>query len=242
MPSLAMPAGRVSLNGSNGHASPAKAKGKKEITTIPALDIRDFTIQVIGTTPLIVHAFSEKGRKAIEDKQQKKAKVAKAARDPEEEYKDCFYLMPGSGPAGTKTARYGIPAAGFKKGAISACRYIDGLSMTKANGAFFVLDDGGGLIEIECSEPFMRVDTVRIGPQKALDIRYRPEFSEWKCNLRIRHNAANVSAEQIINLFHHAGFHVGYGEMRPEKGGYSYGMYEVRTATEAKKRTPRKRK
>lgn len=241
MVTATMPAGRVSMSNGNGHAAKGTSKkSEQEVTKLPALEIRDFTIQIVGTTPLIVHAFSEKGRKAIEEKQQKKAKAAKAARDPEEEYRGCFYLMPGSGPAGTKTARYGIPAAGFKKGAISACRYTDGLTMTKANGAFFVLDDGGGLVEIEASDPVMRVDTVRIGPNKVLDMRYRPEFAEWKCNLRIRYNAANLSAEQIVNLFHHAGFHVGYGEMRPEKGGYSYGMFEVRTAAPEKKTRKRK--
>ena len=222
-----------------------KPAAKSEVATIPTLNIQQFTLQVVGTTPLIVHAFSAEshGALAIEAKQQKKAKTAKQARDPEAEYAECFYMMPGSSPPWTKGARYGIPAAGFKKAAISACRYIDGINMRFASGAFFVLQDGGGNVEMECSEPTRRKDTVRIGNQKnILDIRYRPEFADWKCKLRIRYNAAVISAEQVVNLFHHAGFHIGWGEMRPEKGGYSYGMFEVRTADEEAPKARRSRK
>lgn len=231
-----MPAGRTSLNG-NGRAT----KAAPESVRVPTLDQRTFSIQVVGVTPLIVHAFSNKHRHQIEEKQQKRAKTAKAARDPQQEVKDCFYLMPGSGPAMTAKAKYGFPAAAFKKAAVSACRFVDGFSMVVANMAFHVLEDAGGYVALETSKPRPRTDTVRIGGiGKTLDIRYRPEFTEWKCTLRIRYNASHTSPEQIVNLFHHAGFHVGVGEMRPEKGGYSCGMFEVRTA-EPKKAT-RKRK
>lgn len=225
MVTATMPASR------NGHAT----KPDKESIKIPSLDQRVFSIQVVGITPLIMHKFSDEGRTAIEERQQKKAKTAKAARNPEQEVKNCFYLMPGSGPAMSKTAKYGFPASGFKKAAVSACRFVDGFSMVMANMAFHVLEDAGGFVALETNAPVARTDTVRIGGiGKTLDLRYRPEFTEWKCTLRIRYNAAHTSAEQIVNLFHHAGFHVGVGEMRPEKGGYSCGMFEVRTAPEKK--------
>lgn len=229
------PVNRISTNG---HAK--KAAKPKEMAQVPTLDVREFAIQVVGTTPLIVHAFDAGTRNTIEAKQQKKAKVAKAARDPNAEYLGCFYMMPGSPPPTTKGARYGIPASGFRKAIISACRYLGDMNMTFAKGAVFVLDDGGGMVELDASEPKMRTDTVRIGPNKVLDIRYRPEFERWQCRVRLRYNASVISAEQIVNMFHHAGFHVGWGEWRPEKGG-SYGMFEVHTAKPEKKATRKKR-
>lgn len=201
--------------------------GTEEVVKLKPIDIREFTIGIRGTTPLVVHKFSEKAKKQIEDKQQKKAKVAREVRKPDEEFKNAVYLMPDSGPVLTKTAKYGIPAAGFKRAAIKACRYIDGIAMTFASGAFHVLDDAGGLVRIETPHPTMREDTVRL-ESGVLDLRYRPEFATWACKLRIKYNAACISPEQIVNLFHHAGFHVGWGEMRPEKG-LSYGMFEVVT-------------
>ncbi len=228
------PTNRISTNG---HAKkPAKPK---EMAQVPTLDRRQFAIQIVGTTPLIVHAFSADTHKAIADKQQKKAKVARAARDPHAEYLGCFYMMPGSPPPLSKGARYGIPASGFRKAIISACRYLGDMTMTFAKGAVFVLDDGGGMVELDASEPKMRTDTVRIGVGGTLDLRYRPEFEHWQCRLRVEYNHSIISPEQIINMFHHAGFHVGWGEWRPEKGG-SNGMFEVRTA--APEKTPKSQK
>lgn len=240
MVTATMPAGRVSMSNGNGHAAKGKPSNKESVN-IPALDQRVFSIQVVGISSLIPHAFSNKHKLQIEEKQQKKAKVAKAARDPQAEVKDCFYMMPGSCGPFLKNSQYGFPAAAFKKAAVSACRFVDGFSMVMANMAFHVIEDAGGYVRLETNKPVTRTDTVRIGGiGKTLDIRYRPEFTEWKCTLRIRYNAAHTTPEQIVNLFHHAGFHVGVGEMRPEKGGYSCGMFEVRTAPE--KKQPRKRK
>lgn len=209
----------------------AETNGKAEtIVPLKQIDIRRFSIPIIGVTPLIVHKFSEKAKKQIEDKQQKKAKGAKEARDPNAEFLAALYTMPGSGEPGSPTAEYGIPAAGFKNAARSACRYVDGMAMTFARGAFHVLEDAGGLVRIDYDEMRMREDTVRLcGPGGVLDLRYRPEFTGWRCVVQVRYNAAAISPEQIVNLFNVAGFSVGLCEWRPEKNG-SYGMFEVQVS------------
>ena len=58
------------------------------------------------------------------------------------------------------------------------------------------------------------------------DIRYRAEFKKWKATLTIRYNAHVISTEQIINLYHVAGFSIGIGDWRPQKEG-SHGMFHV---------------
>lgn len=226
---------KESLNG-NGDSATAVAERPKrgdlknaEAIVIQPIDIRNFEMGIRGTSPLIVQKFSEKARKSIKDKQEQKAKGGREKRDPHAEFLAALYVMPGTGAPGSKTAKYGIPAAGFKKAAVSACRYIDGINMRFASGAFHVLEDAGGLVQLKCSQPYMREDTVRLlGPSRPLDLRYRPQFDEWSCVLRIRYNASVISAEQIVNLFHHAGFHIGWGELRAEKG-YSNGTFEVVT-------------
>jgi hypothetical protein len=209
---------------SNGHA---KKKEETQEVAIRPIDIAEFEIPIQGTTPLIVHKFSEKARKSITDKQQQKAKGGREKRDPESEYYAAMYIMPGTGKPQDKKAKHGVPAAGFKKAACSACRYIDGINMTFAKGAFHVIDDAGGYVQINFKELRMREDTIRL-PNKALDLRYRPEYIGWSCVLRIQYNRSAISAEQIVNMFHHAGFHIGWGELRPEKG-FSNGMWTIRT-------------
>lgn len=188
------------------------------------IDRRKMELRVVGTSPLIIHKFSEKARKAIEDKQQKKAKGAKEARDPRSEYLACFYMLGGTKPE-TKGARYGFPAAGFKGASVDACTFIDGMTKVSARGAFHVIADEG-LVEIEALEPpRMREDTVRVG-MGTLDLRYRPEFPRWAATLVIEYNHAAISPEQIVNLFNVAGFAVGVGDWRPQRDGMN-GMFEV---------------
>jgi hypothetical protein len=76
--------------------------------------------------------------------------------------------------------------------------------------------------------PALNIQTVTfmlVGEGTA-DIRYRPEFKQWKMPVTLKFNAAVISVEQIANLLNTAGFGVGIGEWRPEKNG-SYGRFHV---------------
>lgn len=189
--------------------------------TIPAIKQELLTITIIGDTPLIMHKWSEKAKKMIRDKQGKKATAAgREAKDPEQEMEDCIYHLPGGQPA--------FPAAAFKKAAVRACKPIPGIDMIDARGWFYVIGDPSdpSLVAITADKPIMREDPVPIG--QGTDLRYRPEFRNWSAVLNIRFNENVVSAEQICNLISLAGFHVGVGEMRPEKpGGQDYGLWHV---------------
>jgi len=198
------------------------AKKKTEVK-IPPIRLKTVKLTIDGTSPLLVHKFSEKAKKQIADKQQKKAKNAKEARDPVAEYKSSLYLMPG------KKNRFGMPASGIKNAAVSACRYTDGLSMAKARGAFHVFEEGDGLVEIK-GKPVMDERIVRIGGfgSKIAVPRYRGRFDKWACTFRLTYNEDVISPDQLVNLFQNAGFAVGLCEHRPEKGG-SLGMFQVRT-------------
>lgn len=185
---------------------------------LPPIDIRHMTIDVVGDSPLISHKWSEKAKKQMLDKQMKKAKTAKEAKDPEQDYRESLYEHPDGG--------YGFPCVAFKAAAVSACRFSDGMKMTEARGAFHV---DGELAKIE-GEPEMREDMVRVGMGTA-DIRYRGQFPTWRTTLLISYNASSISPEQIMNLMNLAGFGVGVGEWRPEKDG-SYGRFHVAKGNE----------
>lgn len=180
---------------------------------VPRIDVRQLQITLIGDSPLISHKWSEKAKKEMLDKQMKKAKTAKEAKDPERDFKESLYVHPEGG--------YGFPCVAFKAAAVGACRFADGVRMTEARGAFHV---NGELARIE-GEPTMREDMVRIAMGTA-DIRYRGEFREWRTTLDISYNGASLSPAQIINLFNLAGFGVGVGEWRPEKDG-PFGRFHV---------------
>lgn len=169
-------------------------------------------IRLHGTSPLIVHNWSEKAKKEMLDKQMKRASKGKAAKDPEQDYQNSLYRRPDGG--------FGFPSVAFKAAAVRAGTYCD-LKMTFLRGSFHV---EGELVLIE-GEPRMREDMVRVGMGTA-DIRYRGEFPEWTAVLNVLYNARAIQIEQIVNLFNIAGFAVGVGEWRPEKSG-QYGRFEV---------------
>lgn len=179
---------------------------------LPALQIKTLSLMLVGDSALIVHAWSEKAKRQMLDKQMKKAKQAKEAKDPEADYEACFYRTP--------TGAYGFPSIGVKAAMVGACRFVD-MKMTEARGAFHI--DGEMLTVI--GEPRPREDMVRVGMGTA-DIRYRPEFPEWKIPVEVKYNSSVVSAEQIANLLNTAGFAIGIGEWRPERNG-SYGRFHV---------------
>lgn len=179
---------------------------------VPAPDIRELRFNLVGTSPLICHKWSEKAKKEMLDKQMKKATKGKEAKDPERDYRDSLYEHPDGG--------YGFPAIAFKAAMVRAGTYLD-LKMTFLRGAFHVPAE---LVPIT-GEPRMREDMVRVGMGVA-DIRYRGEFLPWGAELPILYNARVISDEQLANLLVTAGFSVGVGEWRPEKDG-SYGMWRL---------------
>lgn len=179
---------------------------------LPAMEIQSLQLGLRGVSPLICHAWSEKAKRQMLDKQTKKASTGKEAKDPEADYRGSLYPHPDGG--------YGFPCVAFKAAAVRAGTYSD-QKMTFLRGAFHVV---GEFAKID-GEPRPREDMVRVGMGTA-DIRYRAEFPEWAVTLDLRLNVRALSVDQVVNLFRIAGFSVGVGEWRPERDG-SYGMFEV---------------
>ena len=67
---------------------------------------------------------------------------------------------------------------------------------------------------------------VRIGMGSA-DVRYRPEYPNWKATLIIEFNEGMVSLEQIHQMVSAAGYGVGVGEMRPERTKFGFGRFRI---------------
>lgn len=193
---------------------------------LPELKRSTVRIKIVGDSPLIVHRWSEKAKKEILDKQMKKAKQGRDAKDPWQDYADSLYWLspqPSAAdltPESIKSGKFGFPTVAFKAAAVRAATDA-GMKMTDTRRAFHI---EGEFVTIE-GVPSMREDMVRIGMGTA-DIRYRGQFEKWSVVLTINYNATAMSLEQIINLFEIAGFGVGVGEWRPEKNG-SNGRFHV---------------
>lgn len=208
-----------------------------ETIEIKPIEIRKTTIRIVGDTPLIMHAWSEKAKREILDKQMKKTKsTAREAKNPVEDFiRSMYWITPmpedmtqeGFEEAIENGARFGFPVTGFKQAAISAA-YRMGWAKDKVSmrGAFFIDGDENQMVEIHGDPPVIREDMVKVGMGTA-DIRFRGEFRNWYADLTISYNAnGQYTLEQIINIINAGGYVCGIGEWRPERDG-QYGMFHV---------------
>lgn len=191
----------------------------KKALELKSLDKKVMVVTIEGTSPLIVHKFSEKARKMMLAKQMKET-VVREAKNPEEDFRNALYYLDPN-PKAPKKERYGFPCDGLKQAMVRAAKAL-GMVMTDAKGAFFIEGEyasreGRDMIEI-VGTPEMREDVVRLETGVA-DIRFRPQFTKWSSNVTISFNGSNISEEQIANMVSVAGYSVGLGDWRPERNG-----------------------
>ena len=215
----------------------ATKKANTEVIEIRPIEIKKVTIRIVGDTPLIMHAWSEKAKRMMLEAQMGIAKgKKKEAKNPVDDFIRSMYWLTPMPEDGTMEsfeeaiangARFGFPVTAFKQAAISAA-YRMGWAKDKMSmrGAFFIDSDENGMIEIHSDTPEMREDMVKVGMGTA-DIRYRGEFKNWYADLTISYNAnGQYSLENIVNIINAGGYVCGVGEWRPERDG-QYGMFHV---------------
>ena len=210
--------------------------GKNNEIAIQPLDIKAVNIKIVGDSPLIVHAWSDKAKKMMLDAQMGATKTkAKSKRDPFDEFVNSMYWLtdiPESTPeafdkAVMNGAKFGFPVGAIKQAANSAAYRMKWVkNQMELRGAYFLETEFGEMAEIKGCVPNMREDMVRIGMGSA-DLRYRGEFKNWYMEFTLKYNASGaMTLEQIVNCINAGGFACGIGEWRPEKDG-SFGTYHI---------------
>jgi len=190
---------------------------KKSIGNEATIGIKNIDLILRGMpgTPLVVHAFTEKAKQEIRDKQQKKAKKVHAERNPLEECEAAKYF--------DNQGRECAPITAIKKAIISAATAFDNITKVGLRQAIFVSSKSGPglLVPIEKYDDSpaigtMREDAVTIGINTR-GLTYRPEYKEWQLRINIEYNPRIVSEEQLLALVDQAGWGVGICEGRPER-------------------------
>jgi hypothetical protein len=202
---------------------------------LPPLNLDTMQIVIVGDTPLIVHAWSQKEKERMLAKQIKAAEMPKEAKDPVADFENSIYRIEGGG--------YAFPSVAIKDAMVTACTSIKGVTKIGARQAFRVVGEQAkvkgahpglimrqDLVRIYGSEPEMREDMVRVGMGTA-DLRYRGQFWPWCARIGLAFNTRVISAPQIMNLLNVAGFGVGIGEWRPERNGQN-GTFHVASSAE----------
>lgn len=199
-----------------------------------------FTFWLVGDTPLITHAWSEKARREMLQKQVKAPKAGREARDPKADFVSSLYEM-GKGI-------YGFPVTGVKAAILSAAHKDKGIARTAVMASLWLNGEmvrvrpalAGAvcdipLVRIYGSPPEMREDMVRVGAglNKTSSLAYRAQFTNWAMRISGRFNSTTLNTEQLAFLIRDAGASYGIGEWRNEKKGM-FGAFHIGSIAEEK--------
>jgi hypothetical protein len=202
---------------------------KQEAVAITAPRITTAEFRIVGTAPYVQLRFSEKAMNAMREKMeagsQATKKKAREARDFNEDFRQALHV--------SDEGWNGIPASAFRNAMISACRLV-GFKMTLAKLSVFIkadgIDrvDGVPLVKIEGEPEPMRMHTRNA--TGVADLRVRPMWREWGCQLRVNYDAEQFGPDDVVNLFSRVGLQVGIGEGRPDSrasAGLGWGTFEI---------------
>jgi hypothetical protein len=193
---------------------------------------------IVGDTPLITHAWSEKARREMLAKQVKATRAGKEARDPQADFVNSLYEMAEN--------IYGFPVSGIKNCILSAAHKDKGIARTTVQAALWLEGDmvrtrpalAGAvcdmpLVRIYGSAPEMREDMVRVGAglNKTATLAYRGQFRTWAMSIRGKVNSSVLPIDALTFLIQEAGLSAGIGEWRNERRGM-FGAFHIATMAE----------
>ncbi len=216
----------------------AKAMPGTTSVQIAPPNLQTLEIDILGTAPLMINKFSTKALEQIATTQQAGSQSNKGRK---REAKDFDAAFNGARHI-SREGWDGIAAGAFRNGMISACRLV-GFKMTLAKLSLFIVadgfdrDDGTPLVRIKGGRPERSVMAAR-NATGVIDLRVRPQWpaGEWGATLRVRYDADQFSATDVVNLLARVGAQGGIGEGRPDSkmsAGIGFGTFDLVQETEA---------
>jgi hypothetical protein len=200
--------------------------------SIPPPNLQTFEVEIRGTAPLMINKFSAKAKEQIAATQQLGSQGNKGRK---REAKDFDAVFNGARHL-SREGWDGIAAGSFRNGMISACRLV-GFKMTLAKLSLFIepdgwdAEDGTPLVRIIGGRPERSVMAAR-NATGVVDLRIRPQWpaGQWGAVLRVRYDADQFSATDVVNLLARVGAQGGIGEGRPDSkmsAGIGFGTFDL---------------
>lgn len=195
----------------------AKAAKKVEISEVEVMEIHthQVTFNIVGISPMIMHRFDQKAWRELLLPSQAKNRAEKAMslkHDPIAEFRGALYLCRNPN---APTAIH-VPSGSFHNALGQAAIDIPGAAKSEIKRLTTVVDETVHLYGM----PLLGCHMVRnSGINGAPDVRTRPIFREWACQITFKFIADLVKEKQLLALLAAAGHIVGIGDWRGQKGG-----------------------
>lgn len=193
-------------------------------------NMKQISITLVGTTPLVQNRFGNKARNMIVATQEAGSQGRKGKKREAKDFDECFEQARHISTEGWD----GIHAGGFRRAMVDACGIV-GFHMTKGKKCLFVVadgltEDGEPLVKITKGTPRKVVHPVR-NATGVVDMRARPMWDTgWEAVLTIRFDADMFTVGDIVNLVARVGVQCGVGEGRPnskDSTGCDWGLFRI---------------
>lgn len=189
-----------------------KTETKVDIQEIIQQEIR---VRILGTSPMIQHRYPLKAWREmlLPARKRNRAELDQTLKhQPYDEFREAAYVNRDKKAA----AMFHIPNAMFHGALAAAALDIPGVQRTQIERLTKVVDlniELYGVPQIFCA-------MVRnSGMNRAPDVRTRPVFPRWACEITVRYVSSIVTAKAVMNLLGAAGVIIGVGDWRCQKGG-----------------------
>ena len=205
----------------------SKTQTTNEITIVP-MRVEEASVCIIGRNAMIYNAMSEKSKHELLLPRGRRSAAAKAEtlkHDPLTEYRNSVYrYRADDGPT-----RLFFPTGAFKKAIATAALDLPGVKKTQVARLCWITEDKVSIY----GTPQVLMSVVRSADMnRTPDIRTRAILPKWACTFKISSAQPILKHEDIVRLLTTAGFTVGIGDWRQEKGSGSFGQFRICPATD----------
>ena len=200
------------------------AKSTEAAVKLQRLEEATLEVPIVGVTPVIPHAWAEKAKSLMREKQMNPGvRPKKTPKDPTQDAHDATYWIDEPPVGSPEKGTPGIQAAAFKAATVGACRFFEGLPMTKAKQLLFVVGQGADQLVPFEGTPEFHEDTPRNADGTA-DLRHRYYWLDWRATLQVRFLPSVIDKESVLALVD-AGGKLGVGDWRPSSPKSATGIY-----------------
>jgi hypothetical protein len=195
------------------------------------IEMRAVDLCILGKSPLIMNRLSEKARQELLLPSLKKNRTERATtlkHMPVEEFNRSMYrVREDDGPT-----RLVLPSGMFKKCTASVALRLPGSNKTEMGQLVRIIcepDSRGPGVNVPIyGLPMMFMAPVRqLGINRTPDIRTRAILPKWACYLKVGYVYPLLKEATVIKHVSAAGWCMGIGDWRSEKGAGDFGSFEL---------------
>jgi hypothetical protein len=198
---------------------------KTEELEIVNIKVDEAHVRILGNSPLIYNAMSEKARFTIlcgGVKKNAAARAENAKHDVVTEYRNSMYQYRDS-DSDVPTRLY-FPTGSFKKAIQTAALDMPGATKRQVGRLCWITEDKVPVYGV----PQLLMSVVRSSDMNHTpDVRTRGILSRWACEFTVRSVVPLIKIQDVLRLLAASGITAGVGDWRQEKGSGSYGQFRL---------------